>query len=344
MRSVSIDYGLGHGDHGADTQAHPGRAAMSTETYALIAGIAIAGAVFTLLRGVARARDADHRLNLARLEALGQDPGYDHSSRGTSGGRRRPRRGSASTPGRIRHHLRRAGLAWEPRDAVGVSFILGAVLATVAWAVSGGNSAVGGTAGVLGAMLPALLIKRRSARRAALLNAQVAETLEVVASSLRSGFGFTQSLELSATEQDDPISSELLAAIREINLGASTDEALQRLVERTGDDDLALAISAVIIQRKVGGDLSEVLANIAHMIRERVRIRGEIQTLTAQARMSAWIVGLLPIALAGALTVMQPDQMRILIDDPAGRMLVLVGLSLQAIGFLAVRRIAAIAY
>lgn len=312
--------------------------------YALVAAIAIGGAIFTLARGVAQARDAEHQQNIARLEALRDEPAQGSSRQTSMAGRRRPRRSGASAPGRIRHHLRRAGLAWEPRDAVGVSLILSAVFATVTWAATGGNGALGLAAGLLGAMLPALLIRRRSARRAALLNAQVAETLEVVASSLRSGFGFTQSLELAAHEQDDPISAELLAAIREINLGAATDEALERLVERTGDQDLSLAISAVVIQRKVGGDLSEVLANIAHMIRERARIRGEIQTLTAQARMSAWIVGLLPIGLAGALTVMQPDQMRILIDDPAGRVLVLIGLALQAIGFLAVRRIAAIAY
>lgn len=319
---------------------------MSTDgAYALVAGVAVGGTLFALVRGVVQAKEADHRFSRARLDTLGGPDSGDAAGNRNSRGHRRSRRGATgSTPGRIRRHLRRAGLAWEPRDALGISLILGAVLATIAWAASGGSGAAGGAAGVLGALLPTLLIKRRSARRAALLNAQVAETLEVVASSLRSGFGFTQSLELSAREQDDPISSELLAAIREINLGASTDEALERLVERTGDDDLSLAISAVIIQRKVGGDLSEVLANIAHMIRERVRIRGEIQTLTAQARMSAWIVGLLPIALAAALTLMQPEQMRILVDDPAGRVLVLVGLSLQAIGFLAVRRIAAITY
>jgi tight adherence protein B len=170
------------------------------------------------------------------------------------------------------------------------------------------------------------------------------ETLEIVASSLRSGFGFVQSVELAAREQRDPIASELAQCIREINLGAGTDEALTRLVERAGDPDLELAVDAVVIQRRVGGDLSEVLGNIAHMIRERIRIRGEINTLTAQARMSSWIIGLLPAALAGAMALLQPEHMRLLIEHPVGRLMVGVAILMEVVGFLLIRRIASIEY
>ncbi|MDA0271218.1 MAG: type II secretion system F family protein [Chloroflexi bacterium] len=207
-----------------------------------------------------------------------------------------------------------------------------------------GSVVAGIAAGGLGAAIPAVLVQRKTGTRAAALNGQVVETLEIITSSLRSGFGFVQSLELAAREQREPIAGELMQTIREINLGASTDEALSRLVERTGDQDLQLAIDAVVIQRRIGGDLSEVLANISTMIRERIRIRGEIQTMTAQARMSSWIVGLLPIVLASVMALIQPEQMRVLIDMPVGRLMVFSALVMQVIGFMMVRRIAAIAY
>jgi tight adherence protein B len=314
----------------------------------VLAAVAIGAALFALVRGVNTAITADHRRSQTRLHEISGDA--PPASRRRDRKRERRRRAATSegddagTSARTRSWLRRGGLAWEPTDLAGVELAAALTPAALVAVVTGGNLAASLAVGAVTVWVPLILIQRRVARRRAALNAQVVETLEVVTSSLRSGFGFTQALDLAAREQPDPIRTELLQTMREVSLGASTDEALERLVERTGDEDLALAINAVVIQRRVGGDLSEILGNIAGMIRERVRIRGEIQTITAQARMSAWIVGLLPIGLAAVLTVMQPDQMRVLIDDPVGRGLVAVGVFLQVVGFLAVRKIAAIKY
>lgn len=311
--------------------------------WGVLAALATAGATFALARGVALALGEGHRHSRDRLASFGVLEATSSSLPAGSKRRRSTRARGDGTRSSTRRWLRRAGLAWEPADLAGMTVASAVVPGALVGAVTGGVvPAV--TVGLLGALLPLFVIHRRVSRRSSALNAQVVETLEVVASSLRSGFGFTQSLDLAAREQPEPISGELLQAIHEVNLGASTDEALQRLVDRTGDADLALAVNAVVIQRRVGGDLSEVLGNIAHMIRERIRIRGEIKTLTAQARMSAWIIGLLPIALAAVLTLMQPEQMRVLIDDPIGRVLVLVGGGLQIVGFMAVQRVAAIEY
>ena len=315
--------------------------------WAVLAAIAIGGALFALVHGIAFALDADHRRSRGRLDEIGGTEGASIGASQGSRGQRRPkaaRPDAAGTAAGVRRWLRRAGLAWEPTDLLGISVASAVAPAAAVMAFTGGNIGVAVGVGAVTVFLPLLVIQRRVSGRTAALNAQVVETLEVVASSLRSGFGFTQALDLAAREQSEPIKSELQQAMREISFGAATDEALERLVERTGDVDFALAINAVVIQRRVGGDLSEILGNIAHMIRERVRIRGEIKTLTAQAQMSAWLIGLLPIALAAVMTVMQPDQMRILIDDPIGRMLVLAGVTLQIIGFIAVRRIADITY
>jgi tight adherence protein B len=298
----------------------------------------IAFATFALVRGVATALDGGHSASRVRLQSFAPAEDAPHTGRRS----RRGRRGAPSNTDTGRW-LRRAGLSWEPRDFVVLTVTAG--LATAALMIALTGSVVAGcAAGGLGAAVPAVLVQRKSRTRAAALNSQVVETLEIITSSLRSGFGFVQSLELAAREQREPIAGELMQTIREINLGASTDEALSRLVERTGDEDLQLAIDAVVIQRRIGGDLSEVLANISTMIRERIRIRGEIQTMTAQARMSSWIVGLLPLVLAGVMTLLQPEQMRVLIDTPVGRLMVFGALVMQIIGFMMVRRIAAIAY
>lgn len=311
--------------------------------WSVLAALATAGATFALARGVAVALGEGHRHSRNRLASFGAVEAASASSQGGSKRRRAGRARSDGAGSSTRRWLRRAGLAWEPSDLAGMTVASTVVPAAVVGALTSALvPAV--TVGLVGALLPLFVIHRRVSRRSSALNAQVVETLEVVASSLRSGFGFTQSLDLAAREQPEPISGELLQAIHEVNLGVSTDEALQRLVDRTGDAELALAVNAVVIQRRVGGDLSEVLGNIALMIRERIRIRGEIKTLTAQARMSAWIIGLLPIALAVVLTLMQPEQMRVLIDDPVGRVLVLVGGGLQIVGFMAVQRVAAIEY
>ncbi len=196
----------------------------------------------------------------------------------------------------------------------------------------------------IGGLVPVYLVRRRASKRASQLNAQVGDLLDLLASSMRAGFGFQQALELAAREQPDPIAAEIKQTIREMSLGVSTEDALERLVTRTGDADLELVIAAVLIQRRVRGNLATVLDNIAQMIRDRARVRGEINTLTAQARLSGKIVGFLPIGLATALYVMQPHYMDPLLYDPTGRLLLIGASLLEATGFYVVRRIGSVDY
>ena len=243
----------------------------------------------------------------------------------------------------LRRDILRAGLGWQLRDYMALVTLSALVLAALGAGLSG-IPAVGLLSGAGGALLPIMLIKRRGARRAAKLNSQLVDMVDLVASSLRSGFGFMQALELAAREQPEPIAGQLRQTIREINLGVSTDEALERLVARTGDPDFDVVVTAVLIQRRVGGNLSEVLDNISSMIRDRVRVRGEIKTLTAQARMSAWIVGLLPVGLGALMFLMQPEHMSVLFTEPMGRFLVIGAACMQVVGFFLVRRIASVDY
>lgn len=243
----------------------------------------------------------------------------------------------------LKRDLRRAGLGWQIKDYIGIIIVAAALGGALGWLVAPMVAAPLLT-GVIGSAMPVLLVKRAASKRASRLNGQIVDLIDVLASSLRSGFGFVQSLELAARQQGDPLGHELRITLRELALGVGTDEAIERLGARAADDDLDIVLTAVLIQRRVGGDLAEVLDNIAHVIRDRVRVRGEVKTLTSQARMSAWIVGLLPIGLSIVISAMEPHYLDPLFFDPGGRVLLLGAGTLQIVGFLAVRRIASIDY
>lgn len=322
---------------------------MSPLLLALLGSAGVAGTLFLLVvaGGAALRGRRDH--TEARLSALaGGDVPHSFiravEPSAPERGAELDRRLTALPLGaRLKRDLRRAGVAWRVSDYV-VVVACCAVTAGVLAGLGSRNLAAGIVAAGLGALAPVLLVRRRASSRAGLLNTQVGDLLDLLSSSMRAGFGFQQSLELAAREQPDPIAVELRQTLREMSLGMSTEEALERLVSRTGDADLELVIAAVLIQRRVGGNLASVLDNIAQMIRDRARVRGEIQTLTAQARLSGKIVGLLPIGLAGAIYLMQPDYMDPLFFEPVGRLLLVTAVLLEATGFYIVNRIGAIDY
>jgi tight adherence protein B len=136
-----------------------------------------------------------------------------------------------------------------------------------------------------------------------------------------------------------PISDEFRRAIQEMSLGATVEEALRGMSERIGSKDIELMITAILIQLQVGGNLAELLDGIAATIQERVRIRGQIRIVTAQGRLTGVIVGLLPFALAFIMSIFKPDYLKVLIINPVGRMMLLVGLLAQLVGVFLVRKI-----
>lgn len=132
---------------------------------------------------------------------------------------------------------------------------------------------------------------------------------------------------------------EMARVVREVNLGLGMEEALNNLVRRIKSEDLDLMVTAISIQQQVGGNLAEILDTIAFTIRERVRIKGEINTLTAQGRYSGYLVALLPIALAVVLNFINPSFMRPLFTQLIGQILLSAGLVMMLIGFLAIKKI-----
>jgi len=209
----------------------------------------------------------------------------------------------------------------------------GALVVRRLWIV---GAAVGG---ILGFLIPRILLRLRQSRRLNAFNDQLGDTITLLANSLRSGYSLLQSMEMVAKELPPPMSEEFARVTREIGLGLSNQEALNNLYRRIQSDDLDMMITAINIHHEVGGNLSEILDTIGHTIRERVRIKGEIRTLTAMARYSGYIVSILPIGVAGLLLVMNADYMSGLWKDSCGvQMMIVSGLGMF-IGWIIIRRV-----
>jgi len=199
---------------------------------------------------------------------------------------------------------------------------------------------------VFGFILPRWYVKRRQGKRINQFNKQLPDTITLIANALRAGSSFLQAIELVVREARPPISLEFARVIREVNLGLPFEQALENIVRRVRSDDLELMVTAISIQYTVGGNLAEILDSIAYTIRERVRIKGEIRTLTAQQRMSGYVVGFLPIALAGFLFLIAPGFLQPMLDPdvnvagiPTGIILIAIGGVMMFIGFMFIRKI-----
>jgi len=199
---------------------------------------------------------------------------------------------------------------------------------------------------LIGFFIPRFWLNRRKNGRLNSFNKQLPDTITLIANALRAGSSFLQAIELVVRESRPPISTEFGRVIREVNLGLPFDQALENMVRRVRSDDLELMATAISIQHQVGGNLAEILDSIAYTIRERVRIKGEIRTLTAQQRLSGYVVGFLPIALAGFLFVAAPGFMDPMFANPpsiaglpAGVIILLFGGFMMFIGFMFIRRI-----
>lgn len=193
--------------------------------------------------------------------------------------------------------------------------------------------------GVVGFVIPGLLVGLMRRRRVAAIQRQLVDFLPMLSSSLRSGFAVLQGIELAARQVGPPLGDELLLLINDLNLGATMETALQDLGKRVGSTDLDMMNTAIMVQRTTGGNLSEVLEQAAETLRERERIRGDVATLTASQRLTGIILSAYPIAVGLLLLAIMPSMWSVLFTDPLGRMLLGVALGLQVLGFLVMRRV-----
>lgn len=192
---------------------------------------------------------------------------------------------------------------------------------------------------LVGAALPGLFVYRQKLKRAEMLSEEIGESLTGMSNSLRAGYSFQQAMDLIGKETQGPLGKEYRRTLREINLGVTTDQALQNLVKRVNNEDMDLMISTVLIQRSIGGNLAEIFDKIADTIRQRIRMKGEIRVLTAQGRISSIILGIMPIFLLVVISIINPDYIKMFFETPLGwGLLAYAGVS-EVIGFILIRKV-----
>jgi tight adherence protein B len=319
---------------------------------ALLAALAVLGAIVTGLLALYNAT-ASPRGNLdRRLGALmGDGGGYEVAAADFQALRSR-RMGSIpiisailsarSSSDDLALQLDRADMKLTVSEFVAVRiffgiFGLGIPILLIGTSPKGVGIAV--FAGLFGYMLPRLYLARGKSKRLTKLNEQLPDMLTMLANALKSGFGLMQSMDLVAKELEHPIATDMRRMLQDINVGSSTEEALQGMAERSGSGDLDIVVTAMLIQQSTGGNLAEILDTVSHTMRERIRIRGEIKTLTTQQVMTGFIIGMLPVFIAIAITVLNPEYINLLFTRTLGQVMLAGGVMMELIGMFVIKKI-----
>jgi tight adherence protein B len=188
-------------------------------------------------------------------------------------------------------------------------------------------------------MLPTLYIARLRNKRIKRLEVQLPDAVDMIARALRAGHSFASALGMVGQEIKEPMGPEFRITFEEINYGVAVDEALTNLAMRVPVNDLRYFVIAVLIQRESGGNLAEILDTIGMLVRERLKLYDKIRVLSAEGRLSAWILGLLPFCTAGLILVVNPDFMKVLWTDEMGLKMIGAALINMVLGVLWMRKI-----
>lgn len=236
----------------------------------------------------------------------------------------------------LQWRLLKAGLLLKPTELVvlvagiaGAGYVVGLFLHGPLIAIA---------LAIAGAMLPFSYMNMRVARRSKLMAAQLPEALGMMASSMRSGYSFMRAMQVVSQEMDPPISQEFGRVLDELGVGLSQERALQHLHDRCPNNDIELVVTACQIQANVGGNLAEILETTADMIRERARLQGEIAALTAEGKLSAYILIGLPIGLAVVVSRMSPGYLDPLYQTHQGLQLLALAIGAMMVGVLIIKK------
>jgi tight adherence protein B len=201
------------------------------------------------------------------------------------------------------------------------------------------NVLIGLIAGLVVAAIPFLKISMDRSKRLSTFEEQLPEAMDIMVRALKAGHPFSETLKLVAEEMNDPISKEFGITFADINYGLDVKQAFLNLLERVPNMTLMTLVIAVIVQRETGGNLAETLANISTIVRGRFRFQRKVRTLSAEGRMSAWVLVLIPFVLFVGLMVTTPSYLKIMIEDPMGIKIISVAFVMIVIGIFWLRRI-----
>ncbi|MGC9292740.1 MAG: type II secretion system F family protein [Acidobacteriaceae bacterium] len=239
---------------------------------------------------------------------------------------------------RMQETLEQTALRWDVGDLLLASVAAFVVVSAVAmlWAPS---PVVAAGMGVVAANLPYRMVLVLRSRRVAAFDRVLPDAIEMMSRALQAGQSVSAALDMVASQATEPLRSEFAEVAKRQNLGLPFREALMQMSARIASSDLHFLVTAILVQKETGGNLIEILGHTSEVIRERIRIRGEVRTYTAQGRMTGWILALLPLVLMVLMDLVNPGYARVLLDDPTGRKLLYVGMGMLLIGGLLIRKI-----
>ena len=211
---------------------------------------------------------------------------------------------------RISKELVRADLKFKPGEYIALMIIAAGLVGGLLWYLGQKSILLGVVGAIVGAFLPRLYVKRQQAKRLVKFNEQLPDMLNLMVNGLRAGYSVMQAMEAISRELPAPISDEFRRVVQEMALGVTTEKALDNLLRRIPSDDLDMTITAMNVQREIGGNLAEILDTISFTIRERVRIKGEIRVLTSQQNFSGQVLSLMPVFVVLILYLINPAYMK----------------------------------
>lgn len=245
---------------------------------------------------------------------------------------------------KTRKMLERADLPLLPHEFFTMKLIVAAVMFGLAYIGAGFVGAgiiqvIGGIAGgVVGFIAPGWYANRRISKRAALIEEQLVEMLELMSSSMQAGFGYMQAMVATAQQLDAPLSTEIMKMVDEVNLGGDIDVALDALADRLQSKDFEIVSTAITIQRTAGGNLGEILRGVAETIRARQSFKRDVDALTAKEKQTAKIMTGFPLVMTVGLMFMAPDPFARLLTDTVGRIALGAALTLDTIAYVVITR------
>ncbi len=245
--------------------------------------------------------------------------------------------------GRLQTLLEQSGLRWKPARLIHgcmALFLLGVLLAWTVLPPFYREFAL--IPGIVIGLLPLLHVMRKRRSRLRKFEEQFPESLEFVARSMRAGHAFSVSLEMIHREFQEPLAGEFRRTFEEHNLGLPLEVALQKLAERVPSLDVHFFVSAVLLQKRTGGNLAEILDKLAYVIRERFKLRGRIRAISAHGRMTGTALTCIPIAVAVLMFYVNPDYIRFFFTDETGHIMMGAAIGLQLIGYGVIRKIVSI--
>jgi tight adherence protein B len=263
---------------------------------------------------------------LVKIRQDGPMPAFDRVMAGSA-------RGSALTK-----WLEQTGVKATPSAILLIAAVLGALVALLAgmlahntWAMVAG--------GAVGFALPFIVLKSKRTRRMRKFEEEFPEALDLISRALKAGHAFATGLKMAADELSEPVGPEFRKTFDEQNFGLPLKDALENLTMRVPSLDVRFFATAVLIQRETGGNLSEILENLAHVVRERFKILRQVRVYTAHGRMTGYVLLALPAVLVVALSFINPDHMNLLFRERMGQMLLLTAIGMQTVGFFWIKQV-----